>query len=459
MERTDPDGPLAHRAPGGSGNRAPSGPAPVYASAVELARLIRSRELSAEAVVTAHLERIAAVNGKLNAVVVLAHEHALAAARAADAAIDAGKAVGTLHGVPFTVKDWIDVAGYPCTGGDRRFRDRVPEQDATAVERLRSAGAIFIGKTNVLAENDVYGRTENPYREGYSPTGSSSGEAAIIAAGGSPLGLGSDSGGSIRQPAHACGIVGLKPSTGRVPLTGHVPFISAMNDPRTTIGPVARYVADVAAALPIISGPDGRDPSTVPVAGVDPNRVDLRSLRIAFYTHHDGAQPVDVCARACRSAAYELSRSCKRVEEAIPPRIEEAQRITQTYWRRPESESDERWAPDQPSTLSGEDIDRHLFEWDRFRRAMLGFMNRFDVIITPAAEHPAMPHGADAGGIPYTLPYSLTGWPCVVVRGGTSQDGMPVGVQVVGGPWRDDVAIAVAAEIERKLGGFSPPPG
>ena len=177
-----------------------------YASASTLARRIRDRELSSEAVVQAHLQRITTVNPRLNAVVQLAAEQALADARAADAMLVRGQPAGPLHGVPFTVKDWIDTAGLPCTGGDPAFRTRVPAEDATVVARMRQAGAILLGKTNVMVDNEVYGRTNNPYNLAYSTTGSSSGEAALIAAGGSPVGLGSDSGGSIRQPAHACGI-------------------------------------------------------------------------------------------------------------------------------------------------------------------------------------------------------------------------------------------------------------
>lgn len=154
----------------------------VYASATPLARRIRRREVSAEEVVRAHLQRIEGVNPGLNAVVQLAADEALAAARKADVALARGEAAGRLHGVPFTVKDWIDVAGLPCTGGDLAFRDRRPAEDATAVARLRQAGAILLGKTNVMIENEVYGRTNNPYKLAYSPCGSSGGEAAIIAA-------------------------------------------------------------------------------------------------------------------------------------------------------------------------------------------------------------------------------------------------------------------------------------
>jgi amidase len=429
-----------------------------YASATTLAGRIHDRELSSEEVVQAHLHRIATVNPRLNAVVQLATEQALADARAADAALARGQRTGPLHGVPFTVKDWIDTAGLPCTGGDPAFRTRVPAEDATVVARTRQAGAILLGKTNVMVDNPVYGRTNNPYNLAYSTTGSSSGEAALIAAGGSPLGLGSDSGGSIRQPAHACGISGLKPTTGRIPLTGHFPFISAINDPRTTIGPMARFVEDLALALPIISGMDWQDASVIPMPLADWRAVDVGSLRVAYYTHHAEAEPSRETAETCHQAAQVLASRGARVEEVLPPRIEEASAITRQYWQRPESASAEEWVPDGEARLSSVEVEQHLFTWDRFRRALINFMAAYDVILTPAAERPATPHGMDAGWIPYTLPYSLTGWPCVVVRAGTAPEGLPIGVQIVARPWRDDVALATAQAIEGALGGWQPPP-
>jgi amidase len=428
-----------------------------YLSATTLARLIRDRQLSSEEVVQAHLQRIERINPRLNAVVQLAGEEALKDARAADAALANGLQRGALHGVPFTVKDWIDAAGLPCTGGDLAFRTRVPTEDATVVARMRQAGAILLGKTNVMVENPVYGRTNNPYNLAYSTTGSSSGEAALIAAGGSPLGLGSDSGGSIRQPAHACGIAGLKPTTGRIPLTGHFPFIGAMNDPRTSIGPMARFVEDLALALPILSGMDWKDASVIPMPLADWREVDGRTLRVAFYTHHAQAEPTPETAETCRRAAHVLTGMGALVEEVLPPRIVEASQITRQYWQRPESTSPDEWVADGEARLSSEEVEQHLFTWDRFRRALIGFMVHYDVILTPAAERPATLHGTDAGWIPYTLPYSLTGWPCAVVRAGTSPEGLPIGVQVVARPWRDDVALAVAQAIERALGGWQPP--
>lgn len=429
-----------------------------YGSATTLARRIRDRELGSEEVVQAHLQWIETINPRLNAVVQLAREQAVEDARAADAVLAQGRQhIGALHGVPFTVKDWIDTAGLPCTGGDLTFRNRVPAQDATAVARLRQAGAILLGKTNVMVGNPVYGRTNNPYNLAYSTTGSSSGEAALIAAGGSPLGLGSDSGGSIRQPAHACGICGLKPTTGRIPLTGHFPFISAVNDPRTTIGPMARFVEDLALALPILSGMDWKDASVIPMPLADWRAVDTRTLRVAFYTHHAEADPTPETVETCHRAAHVLAGLGAEVEEVLPPRIEEASELTRQYWQRPESASAEEWVADGKVQLDSEEVEQHLFTWDRFRRALISFMAHYDVILTPAAERPATPHDTDGGWVPYTLPYSLTGWPCVVVRAGAAPEGLPIGVQIVARPWRDDVALAVAQEIERALGGWCAP--
>jgi len=427
-------------------------------SAGELAQRIRQGAVTAAAVMEAHLERIAQVNPALNAIVQLTAAQALAEAQAADRELERGILRGPLHGVPFTVKDWLETAGVVCAAGNERYRDYVPTADATVVARMRQAGAIMLGKTNVTVENPVYGRTNNPYKLMHSPSGSSSGEAAIIAAGGSPLGLGSDSGGSIRTPAYACGVAGLKPTTGRVPLTGHFPRISVMNDPRTVIGPLARTVADLALALAVIQGVDGVDASVVPMLLADWRAVELRPLRVAFYTSHADASPDPVCAQAVLAAAQALAREVSVVEERLPPHIDETYAITRDYWRRPESESWAEWQPDGAFVLSSEAIERHLFQWDRFRRGLIGFMQEFDVIVTPVMERPAQPHGQPEGGIAYTLTYSLTGYPAVVIRTGTTADGLPVGVQVVARPWRDDIALAVAAYLETHFGGWQPPP-
>jgi amidase len=424
-------------------------------SASRMARAIREKQISSEELTQLHLAHISEVNPKINAVFVL-NPLVLEAAREADQQLARGEIKGALHGVPFTVKDWIDVAGLSCAGADVRYLNRVPTEDATAVQRLRQAGGIVLAKTVVLDESDAYGKVRNPYNLELSPTGSSSGEAALIASGGSPLGLGSDSGGSIRQPAHVCGIAGLKPSTARVPLTGHFPPIVPLNDPRTVIGPMSRWVADLALTLPIIAGPDWRDASVVDMPLGNPQAVDLSKLRIAFYTTHQGANPGVDTVETVHQVARALSEVCAVVEEKLPPKVEEIYPITQDYWSRMESSDLEEWKPEGESKLDGNAVAKHLFEWDRFRREMLGFMRDWDVIITPAAEFPAQPHGAH-GSIAYTLAFSLTGYPCGVVRVGTTAEGLPIGVQVVGQPWRDDLVLAVMGWLEERFGGWQSP--
>lgn len=431
----------------------------VFASATTLARAIRQHELSSEEVVEAHLARIEAVNPKLNAVVQIAAEQARAEARTADQALAAGESVGPLHGIPFTAKDWLETAGLICAAGEQARRNYVPEADATVVARMRAAGAILLGKTNILTENSVYGRTFNPYDLSRTAGYSSSGEASIIAAGGSPVGLGSDSGGSIRTPAACCGVVGLKPTQGRVPSTGHYPRVGGLSDPRTQIGPMARFVEDLALVFPIIAGVDWRDAEVVPMPIGTMEEVDLPSLHVAFYTQNFISEPTQEIVEMTRRVAQMLDGVGMVVEETLPPRLDEALAITHSYWSRPESESWDEWKPDGEAQLSSEEVEKSLWQWERFRRSMLPFMEQYDVILTPSMEQPAPLHGPESGaGAAFTLPFSLTGYPCVVVRAGTSSEGMPIGVQVVARPWRENVALAVAHLIESEMGGWQPPP-
>lgn len=426
-----------------------------FQSAQQMAQAIATKQVSSYELLQAHLERIDQVNPAISALVT-PNPQALQQAKAADQALAKGEVWGPLHGVPFSVKDWIDAAGLRCAGADMAHYNRIAPQDATAVARLRQAGGILLGKTAVLAESEIYGTVHNPYRWGYSPTGSSSGEAALIAAGASPLGLGSDSGGSIRQPAHACGIAGLKPTSGRVSLHGHFPPISALNDPRTVIGPMARYVSDLALALPIISGPDYRDASVIPMAIGNYEAVDLTKLRVAFYTQHLRAQPTPETVAAVHKTAQALSQVCLSVEEKLPPRIEEAYPITWDYWNRVESDDLDEWKISRPSQLSGDEVARHLFEWNRFRNSLIAFMEHHDLIVCPVADLPAQKHGESTGGIAFTLVYSLCGYPAATVRVGTSPQGLPIGVQLVAAPWREDIVLAAAAFVEQ-LGGWQPP--
>ena len=427
---------------------------PIFGSASMLARAIRAKQVSSVEVVTAHLRRIEVVNPRLNAVVQQS-ETALDEARAADDSLTRGEEVGPLHGVPFTVKDWIETTGVICAAGWDERRTHVPKRDATAVARMRAAGGILLGKTKPGSRADVYPAPHNPYDLARTPGGSSSGEAAIVAACGSPLGLGSDSGGSIRSPAHCCGVAGLKPTNGLVPNTGHVPSISALADPRTVIGPLARSVDDLALTLRIIAGVDGYDASVVPMPLGDLASVDIATLRVAHFSEFDGAAASAEVTVTVAAAVDVLARAGASTRAAVPPRIEESLGITRAYWARPESMSWKTWQPDKASTLSADDVERSLFEWDRLRRAFLGFMKNVDVIVCPVAPSVA-PADYRAENYIYTLPFSLTGYPCVVVRAGASNEGMPIGVQIVARPWCDHVALACARIIEQELGGWQP---
>lgn len=421
-------------------------------SAADLAHAIVPKKLSSEEVIHAHLRRIEVVNRRLNAVVQVATDGALMQARKADQALARGEIRGPLHGVPFTVKDVFDTAGIVSAAGLEERAHFIPAHDSVVVARMKSAGAILLGKTNCpprgsggVTDNPVYGRTHNPYNLSCTPGGSSGGEAAAIAAGGSPLGIGSDSGGSIRVPAHFCGIAALKPTSGRVPNTGVFDQPGGLSDTRTQIGPMARYVRDLVLAFPLMAGEDGVDSGVIPMPLRDPALVSLRGLRLAFYVDDGQVTPSTEVVSAVRAAARALADVGLVVVEAQPACLSGSRSITQRYWDLAE--------------LPGTEVEQLFLDWDRFRTAMLAFMASYDAILCPVAFQPASPHDEEPRGrFNYTLPFSLSGWPCAVVRAGESAIGLPVGVQVAARPWREDIVLAVAQEIENALGGWQSPP-
>lgn len=423
------------------------------ASATALAGLVARREASATEVVEAHLARIAAVNPAINAVVQAAPD-AAERARAADAALARGDAVGPLHGVPFTVKDNTETAGVITAAGAPERAAVVPERDATVVARMRAAGAILLGKTNcppwgsgVETDNELYGRTSNPHDLTRTPGGSSGGEAAAIAAGASPCGIGTDSGGSVRIPAHFCGVCALKPTQALLPVTGVFDDegpIGAISDPRTQVGPLARTVEDLGLLLRVLAGPDGRDGGVPPVALGDPSAVDVAGLRVAVHADNGISPPTAETAAAVSAAAAALADAGARLREARLPGDGHALTV-------------EVWASYEGG-MSSLDLYRLLRRWDAYREAVLAFMDDHDVVLCPVYPVPAPPHGGTAGAelravelqhaISYTTPFSLVGAPCAVVPFGVSPEGLPIAVQVVARPWRDDVALAVAALLE-----------
>ncbi|MDH5732886.1 MAG: amidase [Candidatus Bathyarchaeota archaeon] len=458
-----------------------------YASATALAQSIRAKEISSEEVVDAYLQRIEEANPQLNAVVQLTADAARAQAREADAALAKGHIRGPLHGVPMTIKDNIETTGVICTGGTKGRASYVPKQDATVVARMHDAGAIMLGKTNLPelgltfeTDNLVYGRTNNPYDLSCTPGGSSGGEAAIIAAGGSPLGLGNDMGGSIRLSAHFCGIAGIKPTTGRVPRTGHFPWPGNWLDMLWQPGPMARFVEDLVLVLPIIVGVDWRDPSVVPMPFGDPRMVNLKSLRVAFHIDNGIMSPSREIVEVVKKTAKVLSEADMAVEEDLPSGIEQSYEIffgllaadggagMETLLHMVGTTEMHPWTNGllevcRATAMTTADFTRLMLKWAMFRSSMLSFMRKYDVIICPVCAYAAPPHGGTlaADRIPafsYTMTYNLTGWPSVVVRGGTSPEGLPIGVQVVARPWREDIALAVAQNIETILGGWQRPP-
>lgn len=439
-------------------------------SAKELARRVRQGELTAVDLVTAHLERIEDVNPQLNAVVQTCPDDAIRQAELADRMHASGEVLGPLHGIPFTVKDSFDTAGLISTAGTLGRSACIPKRHATVVRRLIGAGAILIGKTNtpeltVAFETDnlVYGRTNNPFDLRLSPGGSSGGSAAILAACGSPLEIGSDSGGSIRYPAHCCGVVGLKPTAGRVPRTGHIIDADSPIAGITQVGPLARTVADLRLVLEIITGPDQVDPDVVPMDFERGQNDDLQGLRLAWFKGMDrGELDADV-DRAIDVAKMALADAGMRSAEAHLPvdMLSQAKLKDGGLWIR---EALDRWGPtdhhhwledhlDQ-RTISLEDRYRQQRSRVQLQRAMLAFMRDFDLILCPVNPYPAQPHDTWRARIPsfdYTSLFNLLGWPAISVPAGVSDDGLPIGVQLVAMPWREELVLTAAHRVESQL--------
>ena len=392
--------------------------------------------MTAVARVTQALMRLDAAD-ELGAVVARDDAFALDLAAGVDAAT---ATPGPLHGVPITVKDWIDVAGMPCEGASDHPTGRIPRRDATAVARLRAAGAIVIAKTQPGAHHPIHGRCLHPLDPTRSPGGSSTGEAALIATNASVLGLGSDSGGSIRLPAAWCGAVGLKPSHGLVPVTGHFPRIGDREDGRTVIGPMARTAQHVFQALRVVAGPDGIDPACVPVPIGNPGAVDASTLRVAVTTGEGRWQPAASTEHAVQAAVEALvARGATVVEGTLPPHLDESLEITETYWSRRDR--------------SGVEIDDHLRLWDRFSGRLTRAAAAFDVVIGPVVADVA-PVDRFLVGEDYifTLPWSLTGWPAMSVPAGVDPaTGLPLAVQVAAPRWMDHLVVAVGAWIHHDL--------
>lgn len=458
----------------------------VYVSAATLAERIRKKEISSYEATAAYLDHIGRVNPKLNAVVQLVEGAARARAGEADDALARGETWGPLHGVPITIKDGWETEGIISTGGTSGRMSFIPARDATVVRRLRSAGAVILGKTNVPelsltneTDNAVYGRTNNPYDLSRTPGGSGGGQAAIIAAGGSALDIGCDAGGSIRLPSHFCGIAGIKPTTGLIPMTGYFPLPTGVRAQLTSAGPMARTVEDLALTLPILAGVDWQDPLVVPRRQGDSKTIDLRNIRAAFYVDNGIIAPTVETAETVKNAAHVVDKVVLTVQEAKPSGIEQTHELFSGLMgadggaeveRLLQAAGTEEMCPSlkrRKEALNGRELSAAEFcqllsKLDSFRRSMLTFLEKFDVIICPVNAFPALAHGTTYDGdriysFSYAQTYNLTGWPGVVVRGGASSEGLPIGVQIISRPWCECIALAVAKYLESSLGGWQPP--
>jgi len=457
-------------------------------SGTEQARLIRAGEVSAAELVEAHLARIAMVNPCLNAICEALEESAQRSAARVDRERAQGDPLPPLAGVPFSIKDSIEVEGTVCTAGTLGRKSAEPStQDATVVARLRAAGAIPIARTNLPdllfafeSDNLIRGRTSNPYDFSRTPGGSSGGEAALIAACGSPFGLGSDAAGSVRLPAHFCGIAGIKPTSGRLPRTGHVPPAGGWIETLWQIGPLARRVEDLSALMSLLAAPDGRDHTVVGMPFRDPANVRLKDLRVAFFTDN-GIVPADLETLAVvRQAAAALEKEVERIEERRPPGVEESFELEMRMIGPDGGDGLRAFLTAIGSTRTHPLLDGWLKKlepyrttidgfaeyWaalDRFRSRMCAFLEDYDAIISPVSATAALPHGASIEepnfrGFSYTMTHNLTGWPAAVVRCGQTAAGLPIGVQIAAGPWREDVALRIAAHLEAVGGGWQPSP-
>ena len=448
----------------------------------DTAAAIRDRRMTAKQLTRHYLDRIEAVNPSLNAVINLAADSAMKHAERCDLALAGGETPGWLFGVPMTIKDSLDTFDMVTTWGTSGRRDVRPGRDASCVERLRNEGAILMGKTNTpeftlsfKTDNILFGRTSNPFDTTRTPGGSSGGAAAIIAAGGSPFDVGTDTGGSIRLPAHFCGITGIKPTTGRVPCTGNALPVTGLLAPLSQPGPMARRVDDLALLLEIMQGPDNIDPHARPAPLLPYTDVDVARLRCGYHWDNGIKTPDEAIINAVKRVIDLLQAEGLSAAEARPTGIEMSGFVYARLFVADDGDLVETLLDDcrtrEPSptvadmlthkapALSAHEFAQTISLWHNYQSSMLSYFDDFDLLICPVNAHPAITHEEpeDFAAYSYTTAFNLTGWPSVVIRAGTDSKGLPTGVQIVGRPFREDQCLAMASWLESRLGTFDGP--
>lgn len=453
----------------------------------KLVQLIKEKKISCVELIQTYLARIQQVNPTLNALVQLTEpEVALKKARLADEKLAKNQVLGPLHGLPITIKDCCKVIDFIISKGSQGYHFH-PKEDATAVARLKAAGGIILGISNVPelniayeTDNDRYGKTLNPYDLNRTPGGSSGGEAAIIAAGGSVLGLGTDGAGSIRQPAHNTGIVGFKPTRGLIPDTGNLPSDGrGLSRSLTTYGPMARFVDDIALSLPLLAGPDDADPDAMPIT-LSQTDLKFSSLRLAFYTDNGIAKPDTATSQTIHQVITCLQSEVQQIELDCPPHlIELYSLITETFLlggdkglglknllhhlniNKPSYLVKEFLAIARGCEFSITELHQRLRRIDQLRISLEKFFLPYDAIICPVAATPAKLLGhsfIEGHDFSYLNIYNLTGWPVLTVRCGASPEGLPIGIQIITKPWHDNIALMIGQKLETLLGGWQKPP-
>ncbi len=464
-----------------------------FLPAVEMAELIRNRKLSPVELVQTHLHRIEKFNTKINAYVQVDAEGALSAARHAEAAVLRNESLGPLHGVPISIKSSIDVAGMRREAGTKLLEGYVAARDAPLVHRLRHAGAIILGVTNTPellmaweTDNLLYGRTNNPWDLSRTSGGSSGGEAAAIASGCSAGGVGSDGGGSIREPAHFCGICGLKPTPGRIPATGHFPQSAGPFALTGVVGPMARNMADLKVLYQVMQGPDIGDPCAAAVPVRWPDGDQLKKTRIGYF-EDDGRTPVTPETRAAvKRAAEVLCNAGFEVHPFRPNGLEEARELWWKYFGvaggmllgpmtkgreaelSPILKEFNSWVAAGPSHTAQSLLDSWIRR-DMVRMQIFEQMKSFQVLLCPVASIPAFRHRERRWQIEgktveyldawsYCEWFNLLGMPAATVPILRSAEGLPIGVQIAARPWEEELVLSIAQVIESESGTKPRPP-